>query len=744
MTVPTSPEPLLAVADDDAETGGFDLRRVIALDEQSLLARIGFAGVYALVALAVLPWVIPAAWMASILLLELISPRVLTPWFLHRLPRRAALTAYAWNSGLSSCVFNALALAALARGTPLGIALGATWLGGSFMNQFIYYGENRRILVSCLVPGIAAAIAGPLLAFGPTLPAFMIGGLILSVLAAAGSFSQDHQVLLKRLGERQSALAKVERKLAIAVEASGDGLFEADLLTGTNDVSAGFASMLGYAPEELVDVRLRDLVHPDDVDLIDRGYAAHFRGETANTSAEVRLRRKDGGHQWVLSRGRVVARNAEGRPARLVGTTIDISARKALERELERARDVAEHANAAKSTFVANMSHEIRTPLNGVIGVAAVLARTELAPEQRDMVGLVQSSAKVLERLLSDILDQSKLEAGDFELQIAPLDLRETVEAAAELMRARADEKGLSFELSFESEAAGIFRGDAVRIRQIVSNLAANAIKFTDEGGVRISVAASAPPAPADPTQRSVTVADTGIGFDEATAQRLFARFMQADGSISRRFGGTGLGLAISRALAERMGGQIRADSEPGVGSRFTVELPLERIGSLADFKAARASPATDDAAEDAGAAMAGMRILVAEDHPTNRRVIELILGPLGLDLTMAADGQEAVEMCRPGRFDLVLLDMQLPRLDGLAATREIRRLEREAGAAPTPIAMLTANAMAEHRQMALEAGADHHIAKPFTPDSLFAGIAEAVANAERDASPGAPERQAG
>jgi PAS domain S-box-containing protein len=743
MATPDAQTNQLAVAEIPAEAGGFDLQRVIALDEQSVVGRVGFAAVYAVVALAVMPWAIPAAWMGTIFLQELISARVLNPWF-RRLPERAALEAFVWNSLFASALFNALAFAALARGTPLGVALGATWLAGSFMNQFIYYGENRRILISCLAPGIVAALAGPMLAYGPGLPALIVSGLILTGLAAAASFSQDHQVLLKRLGERQSALAKVERKLGIAVEASGDGLFETDLLTGTNEVSAGFASMLGYGPEELTDGRLKDLVHPDDVSLIDREYAAHFAGETANTSAEVRMRCKDGGYRWVLSRGRVVARAPDGRPARLVGTTIDISTRKALEHQLENARDSAERANAAKSTFVANMSHEIRTPLNGVIGVAAVLARTPLNAEQRDMVELVQSSAKVLERLLSDILEQSKLEAGDFELQLAPFDLRETIEAAAELMRARADEKGLSFDVSFGADADGLFRGDAVRIRQIVSNLAANAIKFTDKGGVRIMVAGKAPATPGEATLVSVIVSDTGIGFDEATAQRLFARFVQADGSISRRFGGTGLGLAISRAIAERMGGQISAASGPGVGSRFTVELPLQRVGSLADYHAARAEPSPDDDAAATGAALAGLRVLVAEDHPTNRRVIELILGPLGLDLTMAVDGQEAVDAFRPGAFDLVLMDMQMPRLDGLAATRTIRRLEHAAGAPRTPIAMLTANAMAEHRQMAADAGADCHIAKPFTPDSLFAGVAEALANAERAATHDDVEREAG
>jgi CheY-like chemotaxis protein len=344
----------------------------------------------------------------------------------------------------------------------------------------------------------------------------------------------------------------------------------------------------------------------------------------------------------------------------------------------------------------------------------------------------------VLERLLSDILDQSKLEAGDFELQVAPFDLRETIEADAELMRARAEEKSLSFRLAFEAGAEGVFRGDAVRLRQVVSNLAANAIKFTERGEVRIEVGAREPDEPGGWTRLTVTVADTGIGFDDATSQRLFARFVQADGSISRRFGGTGLGLAISKALTERMGGEISAISEPGVGSRFTVELPLERAQPLADYRAGRAQSATADAEDAAdGEILAGLRVLVAEDHPTNRRVIELILGPLGVSLTMAVDGQEAVDAFLPGGFDLVLMDMQMPRLDGLAATREIRRREREAGVAATPIAMLTANAMEEHRRMAFEAGADHHIPKPFTPESLFAGVAETLTRgqAEPDAA---------
>jgi PAS domain S-box-containing protein len=717
-----------ARVDEAVEPEGFNVRRAIELDAQALVGRVAFAGIFAAVSVVVMPWQLPAAWMAFVIAYELLGLRVLTPW-LRSLPERTALSAFAWNSAFGSIAFGVPAFAGLAVGSPMGIALGATWLSGSFMNQFIYYGENRRILLSCIIPSVGIAIVGPMLTHGPTLSAFVISGLILTALVAARSFSLDHQVLLKRLGERQSALADVERKLAIAVEASGDGLFEADLITGARQVSAGWAAMLGYDLADIGDRALLSFVHPDDRARVEEDYRAHFRGETPHTNSELRMVCKDGSLKWILSRARLVSRTPDGQPWRFIGTTIDVSDRKALEFQLEHARDVAEHANEAKGMFVANMSHEIRTPLNGVIGVAGVLARTPLSAEQRDMVSLVQSSAKVLERLLSDILDQSKLEAGDFELQIAPFDLRETIEAAAELMRARADEKALSFAVNFDPAADGLFRGDAVRLRQVVSNLAANAIKFTEQGQVRIDVTAKEPDAPGVATLLTITVSDTGIGFDESTAQRLFARFVQADGSISRRFGGTGLGLAISKALTERMGGQIDAESEPGVGSRFTVSLPLERTMALADYKAGQGDAQPTDAdADEAGAALGDLRILVAEDHPTNQRVIELILGPLGVSLTMASDGQEAVEAFRPGAFDLILMDMQMPRLDGLAATREIRRLEREAGAAPTPIAMLTANAMDEHRLMAFEAGADHHISKPFTPEALFAGIAEALA----------------
>ena len=710
---------------EPASDVGLDVEASLKLGRRSQMTRVGFAALCAVVSVAVLPWREAAAWIAMVGVWELVSSRIIDR-AVARLSEDRATNAFAAVNFLGSCVYQALAFMALAKGSALGVAVGVAWLAGSFMNQFIYFGANRRLLWSCLAPGIATAIAGPLLAYGPTLSAPIVSGLILTTLAAAGRFSLDYRAVLQRLADRQIALVDIERKLSIAIEASGDGLFEIDLVTETSSASRTWMTMLGYDPEdaELPIIDWRDFIHPEDAARLQETYAAHFRGETPHTEVELRMRCKDGGYKWVLTRGRVVAWRPDGAPWRLIGTTMDISARKALEFELEAARDLAEAANLAKSTFVANMSHEIRTPLNGVIGIAGALSRTALTPPQREMVALVASSGQVLDRLLTDILDQAKIEAGEFQLQMAPFDLRREVDCAAELMRARADDKGLGFHLTYGEAAAGAFQGDAVRLQQILSNLAANAIKFTEAGEVRIQVDAIDDPEAA--TTLQIQVSDTGIGFDAEIGQRLFSRFTQADGSITRRFGGSGLGLAICRTLTELMGGEIAATSQPGQGSVFTVRIPLSRVAAAA---------ASGQDAEIAGGGEIDrilsqdrpLRILLAEDHPTNQRVVQLILEPLGVDLTIVGDGAAAVELFQPHAFDLILMDMQMPVMDGLTATRAIRAREREAGAEPTPIAMLTANAMDEHMRAASAAGADHHIAKPITPDSLVAGIEAAL-----------------
>nr|MEA2797055.1 hypothetical protein [Phenylobacterium sp.] len=370
-----------------------------------------------------------------------------------------------------------------------------------------------------------------------------------------------------------------------------------------------------------------------------------------------------------------------------------------------------ERANAAKTDFLANMSHELRTPLNGVIALSDVLAKEQTTDRGRQMAELVRSSGRLLEQVLTDILDISRIEAGQLPINRAPFDLADCVATIAALHRASAEAKGLEFAISIDDAAQGWCVGDDVRVTQVLSNLLSNAVKFTTAGSVSVSV-----------VRRGGTVtfevADTGVGFSAEFQARLFSRFEQADGSITRRFGGSGLGLAISGSLAEMMGGQIVATSEPGQGSVFTLCLPLDPAEAPAP------ACAVDEAAQGD---ISAMKVLVAEDHPTNRTVVALILEPFGVALTLVEDGRKAVEAVERESFDLILMDLQMPVLDGLSATREIRALEATLGLPRTPIVALSANALPEHIAEARAAGMDGHLAKPMRPDDLIALLTRAL-----------------
>lgn len=484
-------------------------------------------------------------------------------------------------------------------------------------------------------------------------------------------------------------------------------------------VNPAFEKVLGYSVSEIEGLGFMDLIHPDDVAQTQQVMVSLAKGETVNELIN-RYRRQDGEWRWMEWRG-------TPRDGFVYASARDITERLNHERELLAAREMAEDATKAKSQFLANMSHEIRTPLNGVIGIASALWRLEMPERQRNMVDLIKTSGETLERLLNDILDLSKIEAGKFDLLIDDFDLTREIEAASHLMAVRADEKGIGFKVEYGQAARGQFKGDAVRLRQIVSNLASNAVKFTSEGEVCIYV---------DVTDTSsleshlvVAVHDTGIGFDKAAGQRLFGRFEQADGTITRSFGGTGLGLSICRAISEMMGGSITASSTPDKGSCFTASFPLPRSLSLADFDAGK-SEYVETAHSDIEFAEDGepLRILVAEDHPINQKVVAMILEPFGVDVTFANNGLEALQHFDTARFDAILMDMQMPEMDGLTAIRAIREREANLGLTRTPIAVLSANAMAEHVAASYQAGSDTHIAKPITPESLSAGIEKLLA----------------
>ncbi|MFN3521060.1 MAG: ATP-binding protein [Phenylobacterium sp.] len=389
--------------------------------------------------------------------------------------------------------------------------------------------------------------------------------------------------------------------------------------------------------------------------------------------------------------------------------------------ELVVARDAANTANVLKSQFLANMSHEIRTPLNGVLAMAEVMSMGELSEAQRERLDVIRQSGGLLLSVLNDVLDLSKIEAGKLTLMDDDFELERVINPARESYAVLAKAKGLDFTLRIAESARGWWRGDADRLRQIAGNLISNAIKFTPDGAV--SVIFDVNP---DTGALRFSVEDTGVGIPEGKLSSLFEKFTQADNSATRRFGGTGLGLAICRELTQMMGGTIAVASHEGLGSVFTVELPLPRGEAPAEEFAAPAAEETEPGA---------LHILAAEDNPTNQQVLTAVIESLGIDVDIVADGRAAVDAWRSGTYDLILMDIQMPVMDGMDAARAIRAEERRAERSRTPIVALTANALSHQVEEYLAVGMDGHVAKPIEIAKLYEAIGHALAANSNDAS---------
>jgi signal transduction histidine kinase/CheY-like chemotaxis protein len=393
---------------------------------------------------------------------------------------------------------------------------------------------------------------------------------------------------------------------------------------------------------------------------------------------------------------------------------------KAAMRDLEGARDAANAANVLKTQFLANMSHEIRTPLNGVLAMAEVMAMGELAEVQRERLGIIRQSGSLLLAVLNDVLDLSKIEAGKLSLAKEDFDIAATLSPTAETFQVLARGKGLQFAFAIDDAAKGWWRGDADRLRQIVGNLLSNAVKFTAQGSVEAAIEVN----PQTNALRLV-IRDSGVGISPEKLPALFEKFTQADNSATRRFGGTGLGLAICRELTQMMGGSIDVESREGYGSTFTVELPLSR-GEAAGVVSA-------DVAHDNGDR--NIRLLAAEDNATNQQVLAAVMESLGIDIDIVADGKQAIDAWRVGGYDLVLMDIQMPVMDGIEASRQIRAIEVAEQRKRTPIVALTANALTHQVEEYIAAGMDGHVAKPIEIAKLYEAISAALTDAATGAS---------
>ena len=491
------------------------------------------------------------------------------------------------------------------------------------------------------------------------------------------------------------------------------------LLLGANGcryASRSLSSMVGRTERELLGDGFEQFVHEDD-----RAALAQARRGGEPRSIPLRVRNEAG--EWRELEAHVTDLRADRHLRGVLLNARDVTERNRAAAELEAAHDKAVEASNTKSAFLANVSHEIRTPMNGVLGMNELLLDTHLSGEQRDYAEQVARSGEQMLALINDILDVSKIEAGQLELDVADFDLHDAITQACSIAAVQAENKGLRFEVAIAAEVPRAARGDARRVRQVLLNLVANAVKFTAEGSVTVS--ASVRRAPGEGELVRFEVADSGIGIDPAIVGQMFEPFTQADVSTTRHYGGTGLGLAIVRELVELMGGSVGCQSEPGAGSTFFFELPL----GVAAAGAASAGPR-----EGAGPAPAPVWertpiVLVVEDSPVNQVVAVRTLERCGCDAEAVGDGEQALAALALRPYDAVMMDCQMAGMDGYEATAELRR--REAGGRHTPVIAMTALAMAGDIERCLAAGMDDYVAKPIRREELIATLQRWIAPQE-------------
>jgi PAS domain S-box-containing protein len=526
----------------------------------------------------------------------------------------------------------------------------------------------------------------------------------------------------------EARLREREQFLSLAILGSNDGIWDWRPSEHRLWLSPRWKAQLGYAEDELPDSlsTWSALVHRDDRDRVSQRFSDFLEDRTDSFEMVQRFRHKLGHDVHILTRG-IKMKDEEGRVTRVVGVHTDVtellSAQEelrhqaaslaALARDLEEQRRTADAANTAKSQFLATMSHEIRTPMNGIIGMLSLMLDSKLNPDQKRWASTALDSAETLLTIINDILDLSKLDAGKTETELLDFDVAALIEGVTALLKVRATAKGIALRTDIAPNVPKWLKSDPTRLRQILFNLIGNAVKFTQRG--EVVVGASIEAIRADSCELRIDVADTGIGIDREKMAHLFEPFRQGDSGMARRFGGTGLGLAIVKRLVKLLGGSVAVESTVNAGSTFTVILPCAIVASPLDRPAAMPHDPSWGMHRRAS-------ILIAEDNDINRELVTQMLARLGHDGTTVGNGREALTAARGRAFDLVLMDIQMPEMDGVAAAAAIRALPGAHGG--VPIVAVTANAMVGDRERYLAAGFDDYLSKPLHLDELQEVIA--------------------
>ncbi|TAJ70687.1 MAG: response regulator [Phenylobacterium sp.] len=662
--------------------------------------KVGLSLVAALSAALIVPWTLCLAWSGGMILIEfwgwaatrasaLARPRGRLGFF------AAYLASNAWWLLLGAMLW--------AAGTPEAHAAGgAITLVVCAVAVLLYYNVPAVFLLAGAAPAIGALLV---LSVADGRDQRQMAVVWMS-LALGGVFCLGRALATPSAQEQQRRLnASLQNYETLAANVT-DVIARTSLAGEYEYVSPAALPVLGYRPEELIGTSRWDITDPDtDRTALLAAFQRMFADPTRPEVMTVRIRHKDGHWLWVQSSARLILE--DGVPVATIDACRDVTARLAAEAALLEAKAEAEAATRAKADFLANVSHEIRTPMNGVLGALQLLEHEDISPEGRELMRRAGDSGRMLSQLLNDVLDFSKIEAGQLDLSPEPMDVGEALEAVVGLLDGQARAKGLDLRCEIVGDDLWI-EADPVRLRQAMFNLVGNAVKFTPAGHVAARLLVT-PAASAGRREVRLEVEDTGIGMTPEAQDRLFERFHQAESDTARRFGGAGLGLSISRALAQMMGGRIDVASVAGEGSTFRFE-----------FQAPAAQAVGLQAVETG--LLEGVRILLVEDNPTNRLVARTMLGRLGAEVAEAEDGVAGLTAARSGVFDLILMDIQMPHMGGVEASRAIRGLKGPAG--QVPIVALTANAMVHQRAEYAAAGMNGMVAKPIAAGALLAEIA--------------------